>query len=117
MSSIDEDTLRRLTGPLFDALTATSALPAPFPLGPDANLSSYYTKREQPSMRRGDFDAPSCLDLADFEQRLAVYWKRAGQVELAACAPVVAAAARELKALYGQAQAEPQISPYIYSMF
>jgi hypothetical protein len=117
MSSIDDKALERAAGPLFDALTSVPARQAPLPMGPDAGMESYYTLREHISMRRGDFDLPSCLDLQDFERRLAVHWKRAGHAELADRAPLVAEAARALHALYAQAQPEAEVSPYIYTMF
>jgi hypothetical protein len=115
MSQIDDDTLHRLAGPLFDALVAAAPLRRPpFPLGPDARLSSYYVVRQQTFMRRSDFDAPSCMDLEDFERRLAAYWKKAGHPELAGRAPLVAEAARALHALYRDKQPEPEVSACIY---
>jgi hypothetical protein len=118
MSSIDENALRALTDPLFDALTAdgVSAQP-PFPLGPDPSLGSYYVRREYGAMTRADFLAPSCLDAEEFEQRLAAYWEAAGQPALAARAPLAASAARALHALYREARPEAEVSPYIYQMF
>jgi hypothetical protein len=117
MSSIDEAALRALAGPLFDALTAGAPERPPFPLGADPAQASYYVARPQRFMRRGDFGAPSCLDVEDFELRLAAHWKAAGRPELAAQAPLVAQVARAMHALFAQAQPEAEVSPYIYSMF
>jgi hypothetical protein len=118
MSSIDEKALRALTDPLFDALTADSAQTRPpFPLGPDPALASYYVRRPQGSMRREDFLKASCLDAAEFEQRLAALWQAAGRPELAAQAPLAAGTARALHALYREARPEAEVSPYIYQMF
>ncbi|HWJ96039.1 MAG TPA: hypothetical protein VNT33_15035 [Telluria sp.] len=117
MNSIEDATRLAIAGPLFDALTAGAPAYPPFALGPDPSLASYYVTRPQPFMRRGDFDAPSCMDADDLALRLARYWHEAGRPALAAKAPLVAQAAREAHALYVQAQPESEVSPYIYSMF
>lgn len=118
MSSIDEQALYALTDPLFDALCAGSdAAPPPFPLGPDPALASYYVQRPHAAMRREDFLAPSCLDAGEFAERLAGYWREAGQPGLAEQAPRVAAAARALHALYQETRPQAEVSPYIYQMF
>jgi hypothetical protein len=118
MSSIDEKALRALTDPLLDALTAddASAQP-PFPLGPDPALASYYIQRPQGTMARADFLAASCLDLDEFAQRLGDYWRAAGHPDLAAQAPLAAATAGALRALYQEARPQAEVSPYIYQMF
>jgi hypothetical protein len=118
MNSINEKALRALTDPLFDALTEDSRPgQAPFPLGPNPRLDSYYTQRRHCAMTRADFLAPSCLDAGEFAQRLAAYWRAAGHMELAAQAPLVAETARALHALYVEAQPRAELSPYIYQMF
>jgi hypothetical protein len=118
MNSIDEKAVRALTDPLFDALTEGSRPgQAPFPLGPNPRLASYYTQRPRCAMEPADFLAPSCLDAGEFAQRLAAYWRAAGHPELAARAPLVAEAARGLHALYLEAQPRAELSPYIYQMF
>ena len=118
MNSIDEKAVRALTDPLFDALTA-GATPgqAPFPLGPNPRLASYYTRRSQGAMAPADFLAASCLDAGEFAQRLAAYWRAAGHPELATRAPLVAETARALHALHLEAQPQAELSPYIYQMF
>jgi hypothetical protein len=118
MNSIDEQALRALTDPLFDALTGSVAPgQAPFPLKPNPRLASYYTQRAQGAMTPADFLGASCLDAGEFAQRLAAYWRAAGHPELAAGAPLVAEAARALHALYLEAQPRAELSPYIYQMF
>jgi hypothetical protein len=117
MNSIDDTARLALGGPLFDALTAGAPGYPPFPLGPDPSLASYYVTRQRPFMRRGDFDAPSCMDADDLALRLARHWLEAGRPALAAKAPLVAQSAREAHALYQQAPLEAEVSPYIYSMF
>lgn len=118
MSSTELDAeLRRLADPLFDALTAAASGAAPFPLGPDPALASYYTQRSQLAMRRQDFLAASVMDAAEFGERLAGHWRRAGHPELAGLAPQVAAAARDMHALTMSARPRAELSPYIYQMF
>jgi hypothetical protein len=118
MSSIDEQALRALTDPLFDALTADDAsIEPPFPLGPDPALSSYYVRRPRAAMARADFLAPSCLDAEEFAERLAAWWQAAGRPALASQAPLVAETARALHALYQEARPQAEVSPYIYQMF
>ena len=118
MSSIDENALRALTDPLFDALAAEGdAARPPFALGPDPALASYYVRRTHGAMTRADFLAASCLDAGEVEQRLAGYWQAAGRPELAARAPHVASTAQALHALYRAARPEAEVSPYIYQMF
>jgi hypothetical protein len=118
MSSIDKGALEALAGPLFDALTegAAAARP-PFPLRPDPGEASYYVSRGRTFMRRGDFSAASCLNAQELEQRLAAYWRAAGQPQLAAHAALVAQSAVALRSLYEQAEPKAEVSPYIYSMF
>jgi hypothetical protein len=121
MSSIDEATLGKATSGLFDALTAgAAALPAgraPFPMGPDPCLATYYTQRSRCAMARDDFLSASCLDAGEFGRRLAAYWLTAGRPELAAQAPLAAETAALLHALYIRAQPQAELSPYIYQMF
>lgn len=117
MNSINENRAGQVGARLFDALTACPAAGAPFPTQADPGVSSYYVKRPQTVMTRADFDAPSCLDADDFERRLGAYWRQAGRPELSALAPLVAAAARELKALHEPAAPAAQLSPYVYAMF
>ena len=117
MNSIDKNAAGRVGARLFDALTACPVADAPFPTGADPKLSSYYVKRVQTVMTRADFDAPSCLAPDDFERRLGAYWSQTGRSELAALAPLVAAAARELKALHAPAAPAGELSPYVYAMF
>jgi hypothetical protein len=118
MSSIDEKALRALTDPLFDALMADGgAAQPPFPLGPDPSLASYYIPRPRSAMAREDFLAASCLDAAEFAQRLGDYWRAAGHPALARHAPLAADTARALHALYLQARPQAEVSPYIYQMF
>jgi hypothetical protein len=120
MSSIDSllPALRPLADPLFDALLAAGAPDAVrFPLAPDAALPSYYVQRRQVSMTRADFLAPSCLDGAEFADRLGAYWQGAGQPALAALAPLLAASARDMHALYVAARPRAALSPYVYQMF
>jgi len=118
MNSIDEQALRALTDPLFDALTESVAPgQAPFPLGPNPRLASYYSQRTQCAMTPADFLAASCLDAEEFAQRLGAYWRAAGHPELATRAPLVAETARGLHALYLEAQPRAELSPYIYQMF
>jgi hypothetical protein len=120
MSSIDEAALGATTSALFDALTAgAAALPAgqaPFPMGPDPRLATYYTQRSRCAMAGDDFLSASCLDAGEFGRRLATYW-RAEHPGLAAQAPLVAETAAALHALYVQAQPQAEVSPYIYQMF
>ena len=60
MSSIDDAAVRDLAAPLFDALTAGCAPgQAPFPLGPNPRLSSYYAQRTRTTMHFDDFLVPS----------------------------------------------------------
>lgn len=118
MSSIDEQALRTLTDPLFDALTADAvSTQPPFPLGPAPALASYYVRRPHGAMARADFLAPSCLDADEFAQRLAAYWRAAGRPALAEQAPLVARTARALHALHQEARPQAEVSPYIYQMF
>jgi hypothetical protein len=122
MSSIDDKALRAglrtLAAPLFDALTAHCAPgQAPFPLGPNPRLASYYTQRTRTTMGFDDFLVPSCLDAEGFGARLAAHWRAHGHPELAAHAPQVAEAARALHALYVAARPQAELSPYVYQMF
>ncbi len=118
MNSIDDAALEALAAPLFDLLAADCAgEPPPFPLGPDARLSSYYTQRTHTTMILDDFLAPSCLDAGDFGERLAAYWREQGHAGLAAHAPRVAEAAQALHALYEAARPQAELSPYVYQMF
>jgi hypothetical protein len=118
MNSIDEAALRTLAAPLFDLLAAGCAAgQPPFPLGPDAGESSYYTQRTQTTMTLDDFLAPSCVDAADFGERLAAYWRTHGHPDLAVHAPRVARAAQALHARYEAARPQPELSPYVYQMF
>jgi hypothetical protein len=118
MSSIDEEALEALAGPLFDALTeGAPATRSPFPLRPDPGERSYYVSRGRTFMRRGDFSTASCLDAEELEHRLAAYWRAAGQPRLAARAALVARTAVALRSLYEQAEPKAEVSPYIYSMF
>jgi hypothetical protein len=118
MSSIDDAALRTLTAPLFDVLTSHCASgQAPFPLGPNPRLASYYTQRTHTTMGLDDFLVPSCLDADTFGARLADHWRMCGHPELAAHAPHVAEAARALHALYVAARPQAALSPYVYQMF
>ena len=118
MNSIDDAALQAFAGPLFDVLTADCAAgQQPFPLGPDARLSSYYTQRTHTTMILDDFLAPSCLDAGDFGERLAAYWCAQGHPGLAEQAPRVAEAAHALHALYEAARPQAELSPYVYQMF
>jgi hypothetical protein len=121
MSSIDDVALGAATAALFDALTAGAAPPAsgqaPFPMGPDPQLPSYYLQRGRPAMAREDFLSASCLDAGEFGQRLAACWLAAGRPALAAQAPLAAETAAALHALYVQARPQAELSPYIYQMF
>ena len=118
MSSIDDSALQALAAPLFDLLAADCmAGQPPFPLGPDARLSSYYTQRTHTTMILDDFLAPSCLDAGDFGERLAAYWRAQGHPGLAGHAPRVAEAAHALHALYEAARPQAELSPYVYQMF
>ena len=118
MSSIDDSALQALAAPLFDLLAADCvAGQPPFPLGPDARLSSYYTQRTHTTMILDDFLAPSCLDAGDFGERLAAYWHAHGHPGLAGHAPRVAEAAHALHALYEAARPQAELSPYVYQMF
>jgi len=118
MSSIDDGALRALAAPLFDALTADMARgQAPFPLGPNPRLASYYAQRTRTTMDLADFLAPSCLDAGEFGARVAAHWRTCGHPELAALAPQVADAARALHALYVAARPDAALSPYVYQMF
>jgi hypothetical protein len=118
MNSIDGKALRALTDPLFDALTdGAASRQAPFPLGPDPKLASYYTQRPHSAMGHADFLSASCLGAAEFAQCLEGYWRAAGHPELAARAMLVAETARGLHALHLAAQPQAEVSPYIYQMF
>jgi hypothetical protein len=118
MSSIDDTALRAIAAPLFDALTAGCAPgQAPFTLGPNPRLASYYAQRTRTTMGLDDFLVPSCLDADGFGARLAAHWRAHGHPELAAHAPRVAAAARDLHALYVAARPQAEVSPYVYQMF
>lgn len=121
MNSIDDAALVTATRTLFEALTAgAAALPAgqaPFPMGPDPQAASYYTRRGRCAMTRGDFRFASCLDAGEFGRRLAAVWLAAGHPELAAQAPLVAETAAALHALYVKAQPQAELSPYLYQMF
>ncbi|HWW68588.1 MAG TPA: hypothetical protein VN089_01480 [Duganella sp.] len=117
MNSIDESGPGQVGGRLFDALAACPVATPPFPTQADQKLSSYYVRRAQTVMTRADFDAPSCLTPDDFERRLAAYWGQSGHAELASLAPLVAAAAREFKALHEPAAPAAELSPYVYAMF
>jgi hypothetical protein len=118
MSSIDDTALQALAGPLFDVLTAgCTPGQAPFPLGPNPRLSSYYTQRAHTTMSLDDFLVPSCLDALAFCVRLADHWRAHGHPELAAHAPQVADVARALHALYAAARPQAELSPYVYQMF
>jgi hypothetical protein len=118
MSSIDDAAVRDLAAPLFDALTAGCAPgQAPFPLGPNPRLTSYYAQRTRTTMHLDDFLAPSCLDAGEFGTRLAAHWRAHGHPELAALAPQVAEAAQALHALYTAARPQAELSPYVYQMF
>ena len=105
MSSIDT---------LFDEVLLPIAGKPDFPLAPDPAAETYFVQRERPAMTREDFTAPSCLDVDDFEQRLAAYWTRTGRPELAARAPRFAEAARSV---YAPATQDAEVSPFIYVMF
>ena len=87
---------------------------APFPLGPEPALDTYFVRREKPGMTREDFTAPSCIGFDELEQRLAAYWTAAGKPELAAAAGRFAQAAR---AVYAPATEDAEVSPFIYVMF
>jgi hypothetical protein len=121
MSSIDDAVLGAATAVLFDALSAGAAPPAgrqgPFPMGPDPQLSSYYTRRSRPAMTHEDFLSASCLDAGEFGQRLAACWRAAGRPALAEQVPLVTETAAALHALYVQARPQAELSPYIYQMF
>ncbi len=121
MSSIDDAALGVATAALFDALTAgttpAAGGQAPFPMGPDPQLPSYYIQRARPAMAREDFLSASCLDAGEFEQRLAACWLAADRPALAQQAPLVAETAAALHALYVQARPQAELSPYIYQMF
>jgi hypothetical protein len=118
MNSIDGKALRALTDPLFDALTAGGVDgPAPFPLGPDPALSSYYIQRPRTSMERADFLAPSCLDAGEFARCMDAHWRAQGRPAPAALVDRLAATAQALHALYVEAQPQAEVSPYIYQMF
>jgi hypothetical protein len=123
MSSTNDEQLRALIGPLFDELIIplaahmrTSGAP-PFPLEPDASLHSYYAARPRPSMTRGDFTAPSCLDADELEQRLAAHWNALGRSELSRDAARIAAVARAAHAVFSAGRHEAELSPYVYAMF
>lgn len=117
MSSIDQEAVRAVAGALFDELAGATAAAAPFPLGPDSALASYYVKRPRPHMLRADFTLASCSDEQEAAERLATYWHQRGRPELAARAGQVAQAAVALRDLYRKAEPEAEVSPYIYSMF
>ena len=105
MSSIDS---------LFDDVLLPLAGKPEFPLAPDPSAATYFVPREKPAMTRDDFNAPSCLDVDDFEQRLAAYWTKIGRPELAAHAARFAEAARSV---YAPATQDAEVSPFIYVMF
>jgi hypothetical protein len=117
MSSIDQDAVLSAAGSLYDALDGAWAGTAPFPLGPDPSLASYYTRRPHPYMRRADFTLASCLDEREVAARLDRYWREAGRPGLADRAGQVAKVAAALRDLYRKAAPEAEVSPYIYSMF
>lgn len=107
MSSTDIDAL-------FDEVLLPLAGRPDFPLGPDPAATTYFVKRDRPAMTREDFTASSCIDVNDFEQRLAAYWTKVGRPELAAHAARFAEAARSV---YEPQTQDAEVSPFIYVMF
>ncbi len=98
--------------PMGNAMRANAA--QPFPLEPDLSLGSYYVLRAKRAMTHDDFTAPSCVDVADLEIRLAAHWKALGRDDLAAVAQRFAAAASASYALTDQSA---EVSPFVYVMF
>ena len=123
MSSTDDDKLREVAGAFFDEVLMPMAERMrasgvqPFPLQTDVSRLSYYTRRSTCSMTRDDFTAPSCLDIEDFEQRLAAHWKALGRHELVGAVPRIAAVARVAHAAFDRSGQDSEVSPLIYVMF
>ncbi len=123
MNSTEDDKLREAAGAFFDEVLMPMAERMrasgvqPFPLQTDISRLSYYARRSTCSMTRADFLAPSCLDMEDFEQRLAAHWKALGRHELVGAVPRVAAVARVAHAAFDRGEQDAEVSPLIYVMF
>ena len=123
MNSTNDALMASAMGPLFDEVLLpmaqrmqTAGIQA-FPLEPDVSWLSYYVRRKRASMTRADFTGASCVDVADFEARLAAHWQALGRHELAAQAARFGAAASAAQALLAADAPEAELSPYVYAMF
>lgn len=123
MNSTNDALMATAMGPLFDEVLAPMAERMrasgvqPFPLEPDVSWLSYYVRRKRASMTRDDFTGASCVDVADFELRLAAHWHALGRHELAAQAGRFGDAARAAQALLAAQAPESELNPYVYAMF
>jgi hypothetical protein len=123
MNSTNDALMATAMGPLFDEVLVPMAERMrasglqPFPLEPDVSWLSYYVRRKRASMTREDFTGASCVDVADFELRLAAHWHALGRHELAGQAGRFGAAASAAQALLAAQAPESELNPYVYAMF
>lgn len=123
MSSTDHDHLRQLIGALFDDVLMPMAERMrangvrPFSVKPDVTRLSYYARRSSCSMTHDDFTASSCIDVDDFERRLAARWETLGRHDLVREVPRIAAVADAAHAAFALDKQDAEVSPYIYVMF
>jgi hypothetical protein len=123
MSSTNEAMMAAAMGPLFDevlmpiAQQMREANVQPFPLEPDVSWLSYYVRRKRASMTRADFIGASCVDVADFELKLAAHWESLGRHDLAAQVVHFGNAARAAQALLAAEAPAAELNPYVYAMF
>lgn len=123
MSSTNDAMMAAAMAPLFDevlmpiAQHLRDAGVQPFPLEPDVSWLSYYVRRKRASMTRADFTGASCVDVADFELKLAAHWQALGRHDLAAQVARFGDAARAAQALLAAEAPEAELNPYVYAMF
>ena len=104
MSQTEPNDSARLSGMLFDDVLiplarARRAAGAPpyFPLGPDAQVDSYFDASSVRTMGAADFEFPGGGNAEGLIDALAMYWTTRGDAVLAATAPRLNAIAGALR--------------------